>query len=241
MDIRVLSGSDLMLEHALGGNPASVRPASMPEVVYEQLREEILAGRFRPGEKIPQEEVAKRFGFSRVPVREALRRLESEGLVLLRPQRGYVVASLDLAQIEEIFDIRMMLEERAGYLATLARTPEDVAAVEAILDAMAQMPVRSVEDIPAWSAYNLKFHSRLFLSSRRMHLCRLAATLRDSVEPYIRIDAANSGRIEAADVDHAAMLDAFREGNAERVAALSREHCESTCASVLESLRKQQS
>ena len=69
----------------------------------------------------------------------------------------------------------------------------------------------------------------------------MASTLRDSVEQYIRMDAANTGRIEAAEVEHMEILDAFRRGDAERVGELSREHCESTCANLLTSLRKQQS
>jgi DNA-binding GntR family transcriptional regulator len=216
---------------------AQAQPASMPDIVHAHLRDEVMSGRLGSGEKIRQGEIAKRLGFSRVPVREALRRLESEGFVTLRPRRGYVVVSLDADEIEEIFDIRMVLEEKAGHLATLSRTSEDVADLERILQAMGRLEVHSGNDIAAWSAYNREFHARVFQSSNRLHLCRWAAVLRDSVERYIRIDATMSGRIEAAHVEHEEILKAFRDRDAKRVGQLSRAHCQHTCAALVASLR----
>src|SRR5581483_6225390 len=82
---------------------------SLPQAIYLALREAILAGRYQPGEALRQESLAKEFEASRVPVREALNRLEAEGIVILRPRRGFVVASLDVGEIEEIFELRMVL------------------------------------------------------------------------------------------------------------------------------------
>ena len=211
--------------------------ATMPEIIYQRLREEILTGHMAAGENLNQVELADRFGFSRVPVREALKRLESEGLVVLQPHRGYFVTSLDIDEIEEIFEIRMMLEERAAYYATLHRTAEDVDALHQLLDALDEITVGTSDDVATWAAYNREFHDRLFQPSRRRHLCRFADILRNSVERYIRIDATTAGRMQEAESEHHGIFEAFRGGDAMRVGELSREHCAHTCARLIASLR----
>lgn len=110
-----------------------VPAAQLPSlaIAYQQVRDAILSGAYAAGQPLGQVEIAGRIDHRRVPLREALQRLEAEGLVMLRPRRGYVVTSLDPEEIRDIFDIRMILEERAGYLATLKATPEDVAEVRA--------------------------------------------------------------------------------------------------------------
>ena len=100
--------------------PAS--PPSLPDVAYEHLRSAILDGSLPAGSALRQEEIAARLGISRLPIREALRRLDSEGLVALRPRRGYVVASLDRAEIDDVLELLATLEASAGHSATLKKT-----------------------------------------------------------------------------------------------------------------------
>src|SRR3546814_6140354 len=97
---------------------------SLPDLAYRVLREAILGSTVRPGQPLRQEDIAQQLGISRLPVREALRRLEVEGLVVLRPCRGYVVDSVGRGEFEDVFDLRAMLEEKAGLLATKARRQE---------------------------------------------------------------------------------------------------------------------
>lgn len=214
-----------------------LRPSSVPDVVHQKLRARILSGELASGHKVRQGDLANAFGTSRVPVREALRRLESEGLVTLRPQRGYVVASLDIKEIEEIFQIRIMLEERAGYEATVKRTLEDVAALERILQRMERISVRLGAGLAEWAACNHEFHQRLFSSSGQMHLCRIVNMLRDTVERYIRVFAAMGRHRDEAQSEHRSILVAFRAGDAAEVGRLSREHCQHTCDGLTAALR----
>lgn len=218
---------------------ASLRPSSMPERVHELLRSQILSGQIASGEKINQGELAAVIGTSRVPVREALRRLESEGLVVLRPHRGYVVASLDAKEIEEIFEIRTMLEERAGQMAARHRTDEDLAALAAILDRMDLVAERSDDVITDWAAGNREFHDRLFAASGRMHLCRVIGMLRDSVERYIRLFAAMRGNRHQAQAEHRMILAVLRDGDAAELGRICGEHCRHTCDGLLSVLRKE--
>lgn len=211
---------------------------SLADVAYRQVRDAILSGALAPGQAIGQEEVASQIGTSRVPLREALQRLEAEGLVVLRPRRGYVVTSLDPEDIIDIFDIRMLLEERAGYVATLRATPADVAAVRELLDAMEDMTIGNAVEAALFAERNRAFHERLFAGSGRRQLCRLMTMLRTNVERYIRIGAQIAGDLERTRDDHHRIFDAFSRGDAQLVGRLCREHCKATCDRLLAKLHE---
>ncbi len=167
---------------------APVEVSSVLEVAYRQLRDSIMSGHFPPGEHVRQEDVARRLGISRGPAREALNRLVAEGMVKLLPRRGYVVEALDPAEVEDIFEMRAMLEERAGYLATKKRQLVDVASVEELLGQMESVDFDDHDAVPRWAELNRAFHSRLFESCGRAHLCRTMMVLRDRVERYVRFE-----------------------------------------------------
>lgn len=210
---------------------------SVPEAIYLSMRDAILSGSYPPGHALRQETLAQHFKVSRVPVREALNRLEAEGLVVLRPRKGYVVASLDLDEIVEIFQMRMVLEEHAGQVATLARTDADVLEVRQLLEAMEKVPVSDSASIPEWTTLNRSFHARLIASSRRKHLCHAAGTFRDMVERYVRLEVTMTGHLVEAQHEHHEIVDAFARGDAERVGQLSREHCAHTAERLISALR----
>jgi DNA-binding GntR family transcriptional regulator len=210
---------------------------SVVAFVHKQIKERILSEALGPGDALLQEHLADEFNVSRAPVREALKLLEAEGLIVFRPRRGYVVSALDTAEIEEIFDIRAMLEGRGGYLAATKRTEVDIREVRALLDQLKKMKVRTSEDLALWAHTNRDFHGRMFASSGRNHLCRVTNVLRDTVERYVRVDAAIPGRIKEAMVEHENIFRAFARGNASLCEKLSREHCEHTCSRLVATLR----
>lgn len=210
---------------------------SLPEVAYDRIRQAILSGRYEGGQALRQEDLAQQMGISRLPIREALGRLEVEGLVVQRPRRGYVVASLDSDEIEDIFDIRAMLEERAGYLATLRRTQQDVADVEALAAEVDKVVINGAADVDLFAERNHAFHERLFESSGRKQLCRTMIVLRNTVERYVRVSARVAVNLDRTKSEHHAILEAFRRGDAEAVAKLSRLHVEGVCANLLARLR----
>jgi DNA-binding GntR family transcriptional regulator len=219
------------------GAAAIAQAKSLPDIVYDHLREEILSGRIGPGEPIRQEHLAARLGVSRAPVREALKALEGEGLIVFRPRRGYLVTALDPDEIEEIFEIRALLEERGGFLAAKFRSEEDIEAVGDLLAQMEAVKRPTPAGIARWAALNREFHTRLFQSSGKEHLCHMTMVLRDIVERYVRLDAATQGRMADADSDHRMIYDAFCRGDSEATGRLSREHCEHTCERLIRALR----
>jgi len=210
---------------------------SLPEVVYGHLRDHILSGRYAAGQPLRQEEIARALNVSRVPVREALTRLESEGLVVLRPRRGYMVVALAPEEIQEISDICERLESLAALEATRRRTPEDIEALETILaemDRLARLALEADDDaLTAWAAKHREFHARLYASSGRKSLCRLISLARDQLEPFIRVEIAMSDYLHHATAEHRRMLDLWKRGAAEEAGALAAEHIKKSCERLL--------
>jgi DNA-binding GntR family transcriptional regulator len=206
---------------------------SLPDLAYDALRAAIIRGRFDFGAPLRQEELAADLGVSRLPVREALRRLEAEGLVVMRPRRGYVVASFSTEEIEEVFDIRALLEERAGVLATERRTHADVRDVDACLAVLERLSDRSPVDPTAFGEANSAFHERLFQSSGRQTLRRMLRVLRTGAERYTRLSVGLATEIEQSQEEHRAIAAAFRRGDAPLTGALLRSHCENTARRLL--------
>src|SRR5262249_60848750 len=120
-------------------------------------------------------------GNGRQTVREAPGSITVVALVQLRTSFGYVVIVLSAEEITEIFEMCMVLEEHAGYVATLKRTHSDVERLEEMLLRMEPLHRRTSVNMALWSTYNREFHARLFMASGRRHLCRVIGVLRDSI------------------------------------------------------------
>jgi DNA-binding GntR family transcriptional regulator len=207
-------------------------------VIHRRLREAILTGALRPGQVLRQEELARHFGASRAPLREALNVLEAEGLVELRPRRGFAVTSLDARELLEVLQLRIVLEEHAAYVATQTRKPEDVQKLREALRAMDGL-AKSAPDqatLAQWSVLNRGFHDTLEAASGRRHLCQLASNVRAKVEPYIRLEVSMTRGLDESQQDHHRIFEAFEAGDAGTVAQLCRAHCEHTARRLISAL-----
>src|SRR5690554_787714 len=200
--------------------------ASLPEAVYRRLRAAILNGVYKPGQMLRQEELARSLGVSRAPLREALPRLEAEGVVVQLPRRGYAVVSLVADEIREIFDLRTLIEVQAASIATSKRGPEDVAKAKEILKRMDTLDVMDSEQRITWFTLNSAFHETLLTPSGRRHFLRAIANLRTAVEPYIRVEIGLTGNVEAANREHKEMVEAYEKQDVERMKQLTRDHIE---------------
>jgi DNA-binding GntR family transcriptional regulator len=209
----------------------------LADLAYWRLREEILNNTFSANEPIRQEKVAAQLEISRIPVREALMRLEAEGLVVSRPRRGYVPAPFDLAEIEEIFDIRAVLERRAGQLAAEVRTRRDIDEVETLLRAMDEMTIALPADAAKFAACNSRFHDRLFAPSGRQRLIGMLLTLRGNVERYARLGAMMLGHLDHVRKEHHRIFTAFRRGDPDRLGEACADHVQRTGQRLLKMLK----
>jgi DNA-binding GntR family transcriptional regulator len=215
-----------------------LRPASIPELAYDNLRRAILDGELADGADLPQEEIAARFGVSRLPIREALRRLESEGLVVLRPRRGYVVASLDRQEIDDVLDLQAHLEALAGHAATLRKTAAVEAELAKCLAQLNQVTAKPDVDIEAFTRLNRHFHDTLHESCGRPFLCRMLRLSHANAERYARLAAGVRVDLRKSQKEHAAIFAAYKAGDADAVARICREHREATLRRLTDKLGK---
>jgi DNA-binding GntR family transcriptional regulator len=206
---------------------------SFPEKVYSGLREQIFEGVFRPGQMLRQDDIARRLGISRAPVREAFPRLEAEGLLVLYPRRGYAVASLDPAEIAEVFRLRELLEGDAATVAVARRTTADISVAQALRCEMATLDTSDSSQRRRWFEVHSKFHHALISPSGLKHYERLTAGLSALVESYIRIESSFTGGVEQADAEHDALLQAFAQDDAEHYSRLIVEHVRHTAQRLL--------
>jgi DNA-binding GntR family transcriptional regulator len=198
------------------------RPPTAQEFVLEQLRREIVTRQLLPGAPIRQELLADKYGTSRVPLREALKILEGEGQVTYVPHRGYFVADLSLDDLNEVYEIREILESKALTAAVARMTSEDVEAARLIhqrLDA-----ATASGDVVAMTALNRDFHFALFDISAMPRLVRLIRLLWDSTDAYRSMYYAEFDNRQAVRGEHAAMLDALVKGDAEALVNLHHQH-----------------
>lgn len=197
--------------------PAPVRNRTSQEHAVQWLRAAIVARELRPGARVVQEDVAERIGVSVVPVREALRVLEQEGQLTYRPRRGYFVTELDVADLEEIYALRALLEARA---ARHALPTLDAEALERMQSAARDCVVAATAgDVAAELEANRRFHLGLLEAPDQPHLLRLIRTLWDSTESYRALYYNSAQEREAAAVAHERIMAAVRGGEADPLIA----------------------
>jgi DNA-binding GntR family transcriptional regulator len=157
------------------------RHETAQELALAALREGILEGILPPGTRLRQEDLAAVFDTSRIPIREALRVLEYEGLVASEPHRGFTVTGLDADQIEEIYDLRAVLEGHAVRLAIPLLTQTDIDELDGLFDRM-----QAAEDDDERLALREQFYLRLYSVTARPRLVGLIARLRHEVARSLR-------------------------------------------------------
>lgn len=188
-------------------------PGTTAQHALDGLRRAIVGGELRPGQRVLQEDVAQSMGVSIAPVREALRTLEQEGQVRYLPRRGYFVTELRIEDLEEIYSLRKVLEERAVRLA-LPTLDED--AVERV-EMAARDCVDAAEsgDVAAGLEANRRFHFSLMDAPDQVHVMRLIRLLWDSTEAYRAMYYNSPEERREAVFAHDRILDAVRHRDAE--------------------------
>jgi DNA-binding GntR family transcriptional regulator len=169
---------------------------------YEAIRDDILSGRLAPGERLREEELTRQIGVSRTPIREALRRLESDGYTVVEPNKGASVPVYSKHDVDEIYGLRALLEGHAARRAATRITPEQIAELERINKAMKKEAVVETrgKDIDAHmrrSKLNQDFHEVILTASdnnRLFGIVRQLAQVALSVRTFARFDPADEAR-----------------------------------------------
>jgi DNA-binding GntR family transcriptional regulator len=179
------------------------------DVVLVSVRQAILSGVLGPGARLRQEELADVFGTSRIPVREALRALEYEGLVTSVPHRGFTVTALDADDVEEVYDLRILLESEAVRLALPLLTDEDLDDLEKLFRVM-----QDADSPDDQLAAREQFYLRLYSVTGRPRLVGLIVRLRAEVARVLRW-----ATIQHSSSIHEHFFEAVRVGDADRAVA----------------------
>jgi DNA-binding GntR family transcriptional regulator len=196
-----------------------VRRSTLLEQVTANLRGAIVEGHLNPGTPLRQDELAKSFGVSAIPVREALRRLEVEGLVVFASRRGATVAPLNAQEVLEFSEMRAALE-RLALVNSLPKLKEEVfRECEHALDALDR-----TTNPKKWGELNFEFHQNLYSGAERPHLMNLIRSLHLKIERYLRFHFSHLGYFTVSQREHRELLRVCKERNVEHAADLLERH-----------------
>jgi DNA-binding GntR family transcriptional regulator len=202
----------------------TIRRTSIVDTVTERLRREILAGEIEPGGRIRVGELEQRFGVSHIPIREALRRLEAEGLVVTSPQRATLVAGIALEDLAGLYDLRRIIEIPVARRAVEDATEADVAAVRAAFEELEQAEPDSAE---FWERHRA-FHWALMAPGATAWIQRVLDQVWQTAERYVRLTASAFGTTEEAMREHEQMVELYEARDAGELAELLERHLDRT-------------
>ncbi len=217
-----------LLEHETQSSPLVAGGANRVSTVHEQLiealRGSILSGEFVPGRPLRQVQIAERFGVSPVPVREALRALEQEGLVVSTPRRGWIVTKLTEEDIQEIYELRELLEQQALREAMPKLTAVDIAELERLTE-----HIVSTGAPEEHLAARERFYSVLYGVSRKPRLASLILNLHNQLAPYLRHQRAR----HSADA-HVQLMKALTRRDLKSASSVISDHLADICSRCIE-------
>jgi DNA-binding GntR family transcriptional regulator len=193
---------------------------TLAEMVTVRLREAILLGRLPPGTQLSQDVLARQFGVSRVPLREALKNLDSEGLVEWRAHRGAVVTGLSPADLVELYVLGAVLESTLAEQACKLASDEHIAKVGKLVDAMSDPGISATE----WHAVNREFHSQLVAPAKWPRFERMIADVRANTGRYVKAYLESSGNIHRWSDEHQKLYRCYRERDGAGLVDAIREH-----------------
>lgn len=204
--------------------------------VYDQVREAIQQGDFAPGERVLEEDIASRFKISRTPVREALRRLEDEGLLVHLAHEGLTVAKLDYQMVMELFVVRDVLEGAAARMAAqFASAPE----LEMLVD-MTRRERELADSADKMASHNRRFHAAICMMAHNRYLSKTLGVLSDSMALLSRTSfSLPERRLKVLD-EHLAIVEAINARDPERAEAAARAHIHSAHRTRLRMLSEAQ-
>jgi DNA-binding GntR family transcriptional regulator len=196
------------------------RAATAQQEAYIYLQDQIVSGALPGGSRLQIEDISRSLGVSRMPIREAIRQLDAEGYVTIRPNRGAVVTSRTPKEILELFEMRAVLEGLAVRLAVANVTTLALEDIELDLARLRRVETQSV----AWVERHDAFHDLICRLSGRTRLCTDIGRLRLAARPYLRLYAKLHANPEIKGYEHERIIEALRSGDGNRAERVMREH-----------------
>ncbi len=203
-------------------NPGPKRPAALTDWAYDTLKQAILNLEFAPGSQLPVDALAEQMGISRTPVREALLRLEAERLIRSVPRVGFFVTEITRRDLEELFELRQLLESHATRKAAATLTDEDLAYIDRLL-AESEAAVERGE-LAKFQEVEIAFHNLFVERAQNQHLVAMMGTLRDLTYRQRVLSLASMENVRRSLVEHQRIADALRRRDGELAGRRMAEH-----------------
>ncbi|MEX4005133.1 GntR family transcriptional regulator [Paraburkholderia sp. EG285A] len=217
-----------MNETAISENTRKiVRPPTTVELATDAIRQRILSGDLAPGEVLRQEALAEELGVSRVPIREAITRLTSEGLLTNVPHKGAYVAELSIDEVKETFDIRLRLEPWIFAEAIPRITDAEIGKAERLVKEMDKA------NSGIWGQLNWRLHETLYLPAQRDITLQMLRVLHDRSDRYFRFQAVQVPIREQSHEEHMALVEACRKRDAKLGAKLLEQHVKTAAQQIM--------
>jgi DNA-binding GntR family transcriptional regulator len=207
---------------------------SLTDRAYSLIRQDIISCALPPGSEMTEFEIAERLQMSKTPVREALARLQFEGLVRAYPRRGYQVEPVRVSDINDIFDARIVLEVGA-----IAYAVKNISAAELDdLDRLAQSSSDSdyLSDLDRSQQVNNAFHESIALASRNIRLHRMVSQTIKELERFFYLEARSEGQYPPDHISHRDIVVAMRDGDVAKASTALKEHIDGTRSVLIGSL-----
>jgi len=183
---------------------------TLSAAIVEQLRRDILDGTYAAGDQLRQDALAASFQVSRIPVREALFQLEAEGLVLIEPHKGAIVSAFSLEEIDDVFDLRVLLEPRMLAQSAPRLSPQDFAEVSALDTEFAR--AIAAQDVAQWGQLNARFHLALYRHARQPRTLAIVTALLQTSDRFTRLQMNRAPALARAETEHRKLLRLCQDG-----------------------------
>ncbi len=207
------------------------------EVVFNTLRSAILRGTLAPGERLMELTLADRLGVSRTPVREAIRMLEHEGLVIMRPRRGAQVANITVQELNDVLEVRKSLEILAIEKACERMPSADMDEMERAAAAFEELAADDSSDLTALAESDEAFHDFIYRGTGNQRLIRVLANLREQMYRF-RVEYLKDEDIRKdLTAEHRAILEAVRKRSAAEAVALISKHIDNQQKAIYDSIQ----
>lgn len=207
---------------------------TIADQVAELIRQRILSGQLKGGQPIRQEHLAAELGVSRIPLREALKQLAAEGFVTITSHKGAVVAELSIAEVEELFELRLKLETWLLQLAIPQIEESDLAALEKIVEEQ-----RRPDILPRWGEINWRFHEIMYLPAGRQITLKLLKNIHDKIDRYLRLEVTMRSGRDRALREHDGLIAFCRARDIQAAVSLLERHIGDTARGLVASLKMQ--
>lgn len=223
-------------------NPETVTDSGIPRqsltsAVADKLRDQIIRGEIPEGAQLRQDAIASQYRVSRIPVREALRQLDAEGLISIVPNRGAVVPALSPSDIEELFSIRALLEPEVLKLSVPHLTEQDFSEAEAVLREYVS-ELRREDHVSMWGRLNWQFHAILYKRADQPRFMNIIRNVNNSGERYTRLQLYLTHGMNRANEEHHKILELCRRREVQAACKLLREHIQHAGESLKQALEE---